>query len=93
MIAVAEQTVWLAGAELTVGIGSTVTFTVVVDEHPLAAAVIVNIVVCGVLVVLVKVPVILDPVPLAEIPVRFVVLSLVQEKIVPGTLFGLLFVI
>ena len=90
MIAVAEQTVWLAGAELTVGVGLTITLAVVVDEgQPFAVAVIVNIVVCEVFVVLVNVPAILGPVPLAAIPVRFAVLSLIQVKIVPATLFGL----
>ena len=51
-------------------------------------AVIVNIVVCCVLVLLVNAPEIGVPVPLAAMPVRFVVLSLVQLKIVPDTLLG-----
>jgi hypothetical protein len=49
----------------------------------------VNIVVCCVVWVLVNVPVIEDPVPLAAIPVRFAVLDLVQLKVVPATAFGL----
>ena len=70
------------------------TVTAVVDDgHPFAVAVIVNVVVCGVLVVLDKTPVIAGPVPLAEIPVRFVVLSLVHVKIVPATLLGLVLLI
>ena len=40
------------------------------------------------LVVFVSVPVIVDPVPLFAIPVRFVVLSLVQLKVVPTTALG-----
>ena len=60
------------------------------DGHPFAVAITVNIVVCGILVVLVNVPVILGPVPLDGIPVRLVVLFLVQVNVVPDTLFGLL---
>ena len=67
------------------------TVTAVVDDgHPFAVAAIINVVVCWVLVVLVKAPVIVGPVPLAEIPVRFTALSLVQVNVVPDTLFGLL---
>jgi hypothetical protein len=51
-----------------------------------AVAVIVNIVVCAVVVVLVNVPEMGDPLPLAAIPVRFEVLSLVQLNVVPATL-------
>ena len=40
------------------------------------------------LVVLVNVPVIGEPVPLFAIPVRFVVLVLVQLKVVPATALG-----
>ena len=91
MIAFSEQTVWLAGNELTVGFGFTITVAVVDDDgHPFAVAITVNIVVCGILVVLVNVPVILGPVPFEAIPVRFAVLSLVQVNVVPDTLFGLL---
>ncbi len=42
---------------------------------------------------LVGVPIIVDPVPLAAIPVRLTVLSLVQLKVVPVTLFGFVIVI
>jgi hypothetical protein len=67
---------------------------VVVLKHPTPVdAVIVNVVVCCVLVVLASVPDIGDPVPLAAIPVRFVVLSLVQLNVVPDTLFGLVITI
>ena len=61
-----------------VGVGLTVTVAVVVGPaHPLAVGVIVNVVVCIVLVLLVRVPEIL-PLPDAGIPVRFTVLVLVQ---------------
>ena len=72
----------------TVGRGFTVTVTVVVDIQLPAVAVMVKVVVCWVEVLLISVPVIL-PVPLAPMPVRSVVLSLVQLKTVPGTLLGL----
>ena len=72
----------------TVGRGLTVTVVVVVDRQLPAVAVMVNVVVCWVVVLLVSVPV-MFPVPLAPIPVRSVVLSLVQLNTVPGTLLGL----
>jgi hypothetical protein len=54
----------------------------------------VNVVVCCIAVVLVRVPLIVDPVPLAGIPGgRFAVLSLDQPNVVPGGLFGLVIVI
>ena len=63
-------------------------------EHPAAvAAVMMKVVVCVVLVVLVNVPEIVDPVPLAAMPVRSVVLSLVQVNVVPDTLLGLVMTI
>jgi len=63
-------------------------------EHPAAvAAVMMKVVVCAVLVVLAKVPEIGDPVPLVTIPVRFVVLSLVQVNVVPATVLGLVITI
>ena len=43
--------------------------------------------------IFVKVPVIVEPLPLAAIPVRLVVLFLLQLKVVPVTLFGLEIVI
>ena len=68
----------------------TVIVAVVELEHPAAVdAVMVIVVVCAVLVELVKVPEIVDPVPLAAMPVRSVVLFLVQVNVVPTTLFGL----
>ena len=73
-----------------VGLGLTVIVAVVVLEHPAAVeAVMINVVTCWVLVVLVSVPEMGDPVPLAAIPVRLVVLSLVQLNVVPAILFGL----
>ena len=86
----------MAGVALTVGLGLTVIAAVVVlvPEHPAAvAAVMVKVVVCAVLVVLVNVPAIVDPVPLAAMPVRSVVLSLVQLNVVPDTLLGLVITI
>ena len=47
-----------------------------------------KVVVCCVLVTFVNVPVIVEPVPLAAIPVKLVVLVLVQLNVVPETLFG-----
>jgi hypothetical protein len=77
----------------TVGNGFTITITVVVDVQLPTVAVIVNVVVCCVVVVLVNVPAIDEPVPLAPIPVRFVVFVLVQLKIVPGTPLGFVILI
>ena len=79
----------MAGVALTVGVGFTIIVAVVVLEQLPVVAVMVNIVVCAILVVFVNVPEIGDPVPLAVIPVRLVVLSLVQLNVVPETLFGL----
>ena len=73
------------------GFGFTITVTVVMLEHPAAdVAVMVNVVVCCVFVLFVNVPEIVFPVPLPAIPVRLAVLVLVQLKVVPATLFGLL---
>ena len=60
-----------------------------VEVQDPAVAVMVKIAVCWVLVLLVNVPVIAEPDPPAAMPVRFVVLVLVQAKVVPATLFGL----
>jgi len=71
-----------------------VAVVLLVLEHPAAvAAVMMKVVVCVVLVVLVNVPEIVDPVPLAAMPVRSVVLSLVQVNVVPDTLLGLVMTI
>ena len=80
---------------MTVGFALTVTVAVVeVLEHPAAVdAVMVKVVVCEILVELVKVPEIVGPVPLAVIPVRSVVLSLVQLNVVPDTILGLVITI
>jgi hypothetical protein len=93
VMAVPEQLVWLAGVAFTVGLGFTLTVAVVVLEHPAAVAVMVNVVVCAVLVVFVRVPEIGDPVPLAAMPVRLDVLVLVQLNVVPDTAFGLVITI
>ena len=50
-------------------------------------------VVCCIAVVFVRVPLIVDPVPVVGIPVRLTILSLDQPKVVPATLFGLVIVI
>jgi hypothetical protein len=65
-----------------------VTVAVVDDEQLPAVAVIVKVVVWVEPVRLVNVPEMGDPVPLAAIPVRLTVLSLVQLKVVPVTLLG-----
>ncbi len=84
----------MRGVALTVGLGLTVIVAVVVLEHPAAVdATMVNVVTCCAPVVLVSVPDMGDPVPLAAIPVRLVVLSLVQLNVVPDTLFGLVMTI
>jgi hypothetical protein len=88
LIAVPEQSVCVKGVADTEGTGLTFTVTVVVDEQPLAAAVIVNIVVCWLLVMFVKVPLIF-PLPLAAMSVTFVVFVRVQVNVVPATLLGL----
>ena len=82
----------MAGVALTVGLGFTVmvAFAVVLEQPAAVDAVMEKVVVCAVLVVSVNVPAIVDPVPLAAMPVRSVVLSLVQLNVVPDTLFGLL---
>lgn len=73
------QRVCESGKATTVGFGFTVMVTVVVAELQLAEiAVMVKVVVCGILVLLVKVPVMLEEVPLVAMPVRFDVLSRVQ---------------
>ena len=78
---------------LTVGVGLTVTVTVVDEVHDPAVAIIVKVVDCWVFVVFVKEPVIEEPDPLAGIPVRLVVLVLVQLNVVPLTLFGFVILI
>ena len=73
------------------GLGLTNTVTVIELEHPAAVdPVMVKVAVCAILVVLVRFPEIVDPVPLAAIPVRLAALVLVQLNVVPDTLFGLL---
>ena len=61
------------------GVGFTSTVAVdVVPTQPLAVGVIVKVTVIGAAVVLVSVPAMLLPLPLAAIPVRLTVLSLVH---------------
>jgi hypothetical protein len=85
----------LSGPALAVvGPGTTITSTVNgVPGQPFAVGVIVNVVVCVVVVVLVSVPFIDEPDPLAGIPVRFAVLFLTHVKVVPETPFGLVILI
>jgi len=87
-----EHTVWVAGVAFNVGIGFTVTVTVVVEEQVPEVAVIVKVVVCTEPVLFVSVPVIVAPAPLDAIPVRLTVLSLVQLKTVPASAFGFVIV-
>jgi hypothetical protein len=73
---------------LTTGVGLTSTDTIVILVQLPADAAMVNIVVCGVVVLFVKIPEIEGPVPLTGIPVRLVVLVLDQLNVAPATLFG-----
>ena len=75
------------------GRGLTTTVTLVVLAQLPDPAEIVNVVVCCEFWLLVNVPVIVEPVPLAAIPVRLLVFVRVQLNVVPGTLFGLLIAI
>jgi hypothetical protein len=56
--------------------------------QPAAVGVIVKVVVCDVAVVLRSVPAIVEPVPLAAMPVRLEVLLRVQVNVVPATELG-----
>ena len=80
-----EHTVCDDGVATASGIGFTSTVAVTgVPKQPLAVGVMVNVTVIGALVVLVNEPLI-SPEPLAAIPVTETVLSLVQLKVVAGT--------
>jgi hypothetical protein len=75
---------------LTDGIGFTVIVTVTlfpVQDDVLG--VMVKVVVCEVLVIFTRVPVMVEPLPLVAIPVRLVVLLRVQVNAVPAIPFGL----
>ena len=79
VINVAEQIVWLDGVAIAFGVGFTNTVAVAgVPIHPFDVGVMVNVTVTGAKVVLVNVPVIGLPEPLAPIPVTVALLSLVQ---------------
>jgi hypothetical protein len=84
----AQNAAGATGCAVIDGVGFTVTEAVVVEVHPFAVAVIVNVMLCAVVAVLVNVPVIEDPVPLF-IPVIFALTLLVHEKLVPTMLLGL----
>ena len=74
-----EQIVCEDGVATAFGVGLTSTVAVVVGPtHPFAVGVIVKVTVTGEVVVLVSVPAIGVPDPLAAIPVTATVLSLVQ---------------
>ena len=73
---------------LTVGIGFTVTETVVTEEQVPAVAVIVNMVVIDAEVLFVNEPEMVAPLPLAAIPERPTGVVLVQVNVVPATEFG-----
>jgi len=84
-VAVPLHTTWLATG-FTVGVGKTVTVAVMFGPaQPLAVGVMVKVTTCVTAVVLVSVPLIGEPDPLAAIPVTFTLLSLVQVKVVPAT--------
>ena len=75
-------------------LSTTATCAVVVAEHPLAVDVMVKFVFCRVLgKVLVKLPLIMFPVPLTGNEPMMAVLSLVHEKVVPATPLGFVKVI
>ena len=78
-MATPEHTVCDDGVATAFGVGLTSTVAVLVGPtHPFALGVIVKVTVTGEVVVLVKVPVIGVPDPLAAMPVTATVLSLVQ---------------
>jgi len=86
VIAVPEHIVWLDGVATAFGVGFTNTVAVAaVPIHPFDVGVIVNVTVTGANVVLVNVPVIGVPDPLAAIPVTVALLSLVQLYVITGT--------
>jgi hypothetical protein len=86
VIALPEQMVCDTGAATAFGVGFTSTVAVVEGPgQPLATGVIVKVTVTGAFVLLVNTPLML-PEPLFAIPVTVTVLSLVQLKVVAGTL-------
>jgi hypothetical protein len=87
VIAVPEQTVCADGVATAFGVGLTSTTAVIWGPgQPLAIGVIVNVTAIGILVVLVKVPLI-SPEPFAAMPVTLATLSLVQLYTTPATGF------
>ena len=86
-MAVPEHFVWTGGVAIAFGVGFTRTVAVTAEPgQAFAAGVIVNVIVTGDAVVLVKVPPILFPLPLAAMPVTDALLSLVHVKVVPVVL-------
>ena len=86
VIGLPEQVVCAAGVATAFGTGFTTTVAVVVGPaQPLALGVMVKVTVIGANVVLVRLPLIGDPDPLAGIPVTVATLSLVQVYVVPAT--------
>ncbi len=87
VIAEPEQMVWLDGVATAFGIGFTTTVALNAGPgQPLAVGVIVNVTVTAALVVLVSVPDIAVPDPLAAMPVTVATLSLTHVNVVPLTL-------
>jgi hypothetical protein len=85
VMATPEHFAWLEGVATAMGVGFTTIVAVIgVPMQVLAVGVIVNVTVSGAAVELVKEPLI-SPLPLVAIPVTDA-LSLVQAKVVPGTL-------
>jgi hypothetical protein len=83
-IAVAEHIVWLEGVAIALAVGFTKTVAVIVlPVQPLNVGVMLKVTVIGAAVVLVRIPVILAPLPPAPIPVTVPVLSLVHAYVVP----------
>ena len=79
MIGIPEQAACDAGVATAFGVGFTSTVAVVVGPaQPLAVGVMVKVTVTGLMVLLVSVPLIGVPDPLAAIPVTAMLLSLVQ---------------
>ena len=86
LVALLLHKTWFGGTGVTIGVGFTNTVAVIVGPtQPLAVGVMVNVTSCGTKVILVSVPVIGVPEPLAAMPVTFTLLSLVHVNVVPNT--------
>jgi len=90
VIALAEQIVCEAGVAVACGVGFTITVAVIdgpvqVTPALVKLGVMVKVTVCGTLLLLVRMPVIGVPEPLAGMPVTITLLSLIQLNTVPTT--------